>query len=293
MDLVDYLRKEIRKSGYPLEIEISSMLDGKWEDVISTDSYYDSDEGKTRDIDINARRYYDFLDASLILLVNLTIECKKSENSAWVFFSRPFRYDISEIDGQYIDQIQALTNFDNTINMELILSSSRLHYSRIRKAARCFAEFHYQGKKTEISGKKEIFEAENQLKKYVSYVNEKTLKGNVSTDMNFIELQFPCIVFDGEMFEAQIKGNSLGLKKVQHLLLSTSQPSPYSEWDRSFLIDVVHKDYFKTFLREIEDSTKSLRLAVKKKASKISENIENIRQSLPSKRADEPTTRRR
>lgn len=293
MDLVDHLRKEIRKSGYPLEIEISSMLDGKWEDVISTDSYYDSDEDKTRDIDINARRYYDFLNYSLILTVNLTIECKKSENSAWIFFSRPFRYDIFEIDGQYIDQIQALTSFDNTMNMELILPSSRFHYSHIRKAARCFAEFHYQGKKTEISGKKEIFEAENQLKKYVSYINEKIFKGNVPTGMDFIELQFPCIVFDGELFEAQIKGKGISLKKVQHLLLSTSQPSPYSEWNKSFLIDVVHKDYFKTFLREIEDSTKSLRLAVKRKAFKISENTDHIRQSLPPKRADEPIIRRR
>jgi hypothetical protein len=282
MGLVDYLRKEIRKSGYPLEIETSSMLDRKWDEVINTDSYYDSDERKTRDIDINARRYYNFLSGSLLLIINLTIECKKSENSAWVFFSRPFKYSLFEIDGQYVDQMQVLTkNFDSIMNMELILSTSRLHYSRIKKAARFFAEFHYQGKKSEDDGKKEIFEAENQLKKYISYTNEKVLKGNVPVT---IEFQFPCIVFDGEMFEAQIRGKSLNLKKVEHVLLSTSQPSQYSEWDRGFLIDVVHKSYFKPFLADIDSSAKSLRVAVRTKAIKISENISNTQQSLPQKR---------
>jgi len=283
MGLVDYLRKEIRKSGYPLEIEISSMLDKKWEEVVNTDSYYDNDEGKTRDIDISARRYYEFLSGSLLLTVNLTVECKKSENSAWVFFSRPFKYGLFEVDGQYVDGIQALTkNLDNTTNMELILSASKLHYSRIKKAARCFAEFHYQGKKSENDGKKEIFEAENQIKKYISYTNEKILTGNAPVTIDF---HFPCIVFDGEMFEAQIRGKRLTLKKVQHVLLSASQPSQYSQWDRAFLIDIVHKSFFKPFLIDIDNSIKSLKAAVKRKATKIADNIDNTQQSLPQKRS--------
>ncbi len=282
MSLNSYLRKEIRKSGYPLEIEISSMLDGKWEDVINTDSYYDSDEGKTRDVDINARRYYDF-HRSFLFTVNLTIECKKSENSAWVFFSRPFKYSPFEVDGHYVDGMQTLTkNFDITTNMELIVSASKLHYSRIRKVAPCFAEFHYQGKKSENDGKKEIFEAENQLKKYISYTAEQVLTGNVPA---FTEFTFPCIVFDGEMFEAQIKGGRLKLQKIQHVLLPTSQPSKYCQYDRSFLIDVVHKSFFKAFLREIDNSAKSLRDAAKRKETVILDNLDKIEQSLPQKRA--------
>ena len=83
MSLKEYLKKEIRKSGYPLEIEVSYMLDGKFGEIINTDSYYDSDENKTRDIDINAYRIYEFLRGSLLFTANLTVECKKSENSAW------------------------------------------------------------------------------------------------------------------------------------------------------------------------------------------------------------------
>jgi hypothetical protein len=278
MGLIDYLKKEIKKSGYPLEIEISSMLDKRWDEVINTDSYYDSDEGKTRDIDINAYRIFDFLNGSLVFTANLTIECKKSESSAWVFFTRPFKYNFTSISGQYIDGLQVLTkNLDSSINMELILSSSKLHYSRLRKVAACFAEFPFQGKKSESYGKKEIFEAMTQLKKYITYTNEKILKTNIPVT---IDVYFPCIVFDGQIFEAQIKGEMLRLKRTEHILLTTSQPSPYSIWDLRFMIDVVSKSYFQNFLSEIDDSIKSIQQVIKRKAKKILASIANMEESL-------------
>lgn len=44
----------VNKSGYPLEMEVSALLDDKWE-VENTSYYYDFDENKGRDIDIVAR----------------------------------------------------------------------------------------------------------------------------------------------------------------------------------------------------------------------------------------------
>lgn len=80
---IEYLKKEIKKTGYPLEIEISSILDRGWT-VLNTDSYFDRDDGKLRDIDIRAEKTYDAC-MPLFLSTSLVVECKKSEDFAWVF----------------------------------------------------------------------------------------------------------------------------------------------------------------------------------------------------------------
>jgi len=86
------------------------------------------------------------------------------------------------------------------------------------------------------------------------------------------------------MFEAYVKGRKLNLKRTVHVLLSTSQPSQYSTWDLGFLIDVVHKNYFETFLEKIDGSIISLQETIKRKARKISANIANMEESLPRRR---------
>ena len=89
MNQIDYLKQKIKKTGYPLEIQISSLLDKKnWGTVQNTCSYFDREEGKLRDIDITVGNFYGPPKiAPLMLFTQLIIECKKSDNFAWVFFN--------------------------------------------------------------------------------------------------------------------------------------------------------------------------------------------------------------
>lgn len=278
MSQIDYLRNMIKQSGYPLEMEISSLLDGKWQEVINTDSYYDENEMKTRDIDIHAYHVFTFKKSPLILDASFTVECKVNHNFAWVFFTRPYSYDYLDTTGQYFDGIQGLTeNLEQRNNMDLVLEDATLHYSRFRKIAVCFAEFPISAKKNE-SGKKEIFEATMQLKKYIGYTNEQLLK---SKEPNSINIQFPCIVFDGEMFEAQVKGDKVNVNKAKHVLLTTYQPSSYSTWDLGFLIDIVHRSYFPRYISQVENSVKSLQQTIEDKKRRILRNIELTQDLLP------------
>lgn len=244
MSLAKHLRREIQKTGYPLEIEISSLLDGKWDKIVNTDSYRDYSENKTRDIDINAYRIVE-TGIGLEFAPHLIIECKKSENLAWVFFMRPLKLEDLDLNGHYLDGLQAKDKkVDNISAMKPILNSSKLHYKRFKRAAVCFSEFYMQGKQNE-SHKKEIFEAETQLKKFIIDKNELTMKSEGYP--LFVDFYFPCIVFDGKMFEATVKNGKTRLKESFHVPLLTSHPSPYSTWDLGFVVDVVHKSYFEKF----------------------------------------------
>jgi hypothetical protein len=52
-DTEEHLKEEILRTGYPLEIEISALLDNEWI-VFNNDSYLDLEESKSREIDIFA-----------------------------------------------------------------------------------------------------------------------------------------------------------------------------------------------------------------------------------------------
>jgi len=287
MNQTDYLKKEIRKTGYPLEIEISSLLDNVWQDVVNTDTYYDKDEGKLRDIDIHA---FDVLVSKKVLPIalhtGLVIECKKDEDFAWVFFSRPFEFNIEDIDGQYVDEVQTLTkNTENYQIMDIILEKTNLHYKSIQRKAVTYNEFYLKGKKASYAKKKrEIFEAQNQLKKYIACLIEQMMKASPQFSVYPIELYFPCIVFDGVMYEAIVKNGGLELEEAKHLVLRTLRRSPYSVFEKSLLIDVVQKSYFKDYLKLVRKDVTSIRRIVRNRAKRIIREIEQVGELLSSSR---------
>lgn len=274
MKEINYLKEKIRKTGYPLEIEISSMLDRKWV-VINTDSYFDSDEGKMRDVDITAWQYLPKKWLPIFVEIGLIIECKKDDNFAWVFFTRPLEFEWEEdICGQYLDQIQILTkNAEATQIKEIISKKTKLHHASMKRVAVAFEQFFMKGKKkTFEKKKKEIFEAENQLKKYISYYLEQCVKARY--DVCRLEMLFPVIVFDGNMYEAVIEKGKVKVSESKHVVLTTSHRTSYSIWEQGFLIDVVHRDYFPNFLKVLDRDVKSFKMVVKRNKLRIEREVE-------------------
>lgn len=278
---IDFLKNEIKKTGYPLEIEISSLLDKEWQTVINTDSYYDRDEQKLRDIDICA---FDDFEAPKNLPITaqarLVVECKKSEDFAWIFFTRPFRFDLVEVAGQYVDEVQIKTkNTENYQVMNMVLGKTGLHYRDLRRHAVAYDEFNLKGKKESFEQKKkEIFEAQNQLKKYVGCYIEQTIESSPTSDLYTIFMSFPCIVFDGSMYEAIVHNGNLRLRESKHLALFTLYRCPYSIFEKCILIDIVNKDYFTEYLKVIRKDVTSLRKQINRDSVKIVEKIDEVRE---------------
>lgn len=99
---MEFIRQEIEKSGFPLEIEVSTMLEEAGWEVRYSKLYFDFDEEKWREIDIVAERRSseDSKGHSIkpyYLNMKLAIECKKSDDTAWVFFPRALRGEDIEV----------------------------------------------------------------------------------------------------------------------------------------------------------------------------------------------------
>lgn len=132
-----YIEDEIQKSGFPLEIEIASILKGNRWGVNYSSPFFDRDDEKWRELDIeaytsssddpqqrsnksinNLAEYTSTIDITPTgvveviqidnkrkdksikpyrLVFDLVIECKKNRGFAWVFFTQPRSKEINDL----------------------------------------------------------------------------------------------------------------------------------------------------------------------------------------------------
>jgi len=272
----DYIREQILKSGFPLEIETYSILEQNNWMAFANDYYFDEDEKKEREIDLTAVPFPEFDNKFNIinrvepfsLDIELAIECKKIDTHAWVFFTWPSTSGLF-YSGQTLDFMQIRTNDFESSLFDVILSppdtGGLLHYSKFDRLARSYVEVKIEG---QDGGRKDIFTACNQLTKFIAYSFQRRVDRLAKDPDHVMIMVFPVIVFDGDLYEATLgeTGNII-LSRRKHILLARHSKLSFAGTDeRSFLIDVVAKGYF-------EDYLKAVRL-----------DIRNIEQSLLSKK---------
>lgn len=270
--LENHLVEEIKKSGYPLEIEISSFLDKDYI-VFNTQYYFDEDLKQGRDIDIYAIPFLNLDDvaddklAPFGLRTEIAIECKKSETHAWVFYTRPLIPPVSRlyVGGQYFDTVPQPQSHVSAIE-GLLFEKNPLHYDSFGKAAIAYQEI----KKLRNSGaqnqtrksRREIFEGVNQLVKFICYEIGQSRETSVMPKNFSILLLFPIIVFDGDLFEVTFESGEPKPERRMHLLLNTHYRSPYSKKVQSYLVDIVHRTYFSEFLKILESDFIQIRKCI-------------------------------
>jgi len=272
----DYIREQILKSGFPLEIETYSILEQNDWLAFANDYYFDEDEKKEREIDLTAIPFPE-IDNKFIIInrvepfsldIELAIECKKIDTHAWVFFTRPSKscYFYS---GQTLDFKQIRTNDFESSLFDVILSppdtGGLLHYSKFDRLAKSYVEVKIEG---QDGGRKDIFTACNQLTKFIAYSFQRRVDRLAKDPDHVMIMVFPVIVFNGNLYEATLdKIGNIVLSQRKHILLARTSRLPFAGAnERSFLIDIVTKGYF-------EDYLKAVRL-----------DIRNIEQSLLSKK---------
>jgi len=291
--LEDHLIEQVKKSGFPLEIEISNILDGKDYIVFNSQYYFDEELQQGRDIDLYAVP----LDSDpliekiskkilpLVLRLELAIECKKSESYAWVFYTRPrIPENIIYMEGQLTTTFPEIKGFSGDSSKWLLEQEClKLHYDRFDRIAVAYDELK-KGKANEKVGahRNEIFEATNQLIKFVNYLNHHTEKNlsELPKDRPKRELMmilFPIIVCDGDMFEVFFKGGEPTLWKTKHVLLSTNRHCPYCKESKSFTIDVVHRSYFEEFIDSIKTPSIKMNKVILEKHKELLSKIKNDR----------------
>lgn len=287
--LRDYLIQEIKKSGYPLEIEVSRLLEKNYL-VLNTEYYFDEEEREERNIDIYAiPRGLPKIDSkqrknTFILQTNMAIECKKSETHAWIFYTRPNSSRWDKITGQYKTTVpkvlvgaRSLSKLPHTFDeaLEHTCLGRGLHHDAPKRIAITYNEIKKQKNKKHGESRRQIFGAVQQLVKFSFYELHrhfdkfpKELEGSIE----MIVMLFPVVVFDGDMFEVYFDTGKPRLRRKNHILLATHNRCPYCQKVGGFLVDIVHYSYFSKFLKTIENDF----LRIGKNTLKMYSKLESI-----------------
>lgn len=234
--------RDLKNSGFPTEIKVTEYLKSKSElnllahnkchwHYINQESYLDGSENKIRSIDLFAIvRWGRILTVKPEenKIIKLYIECKKSDNAKWVFYTKPqslLAYQVVPILDLSIKDLK-YNPFDyvpvsyNTIKPHIGLT----HQIAFRK-------------------NDDFYSAQMQALKAIYYCEKKPQMKDVKT------LIIPVVVFEGGMYRYDVTKEDPEIHEIRYLRY---QSHGIPESPIPLYVDVVHIDFFSEYIKLIE-----------------------------------------
>lgn len=235
------IKDEIKKSGFPLEIDILQIC-SKQGLEFEHHIQYDYKENK-KEIDIYTS-YFEVLKGrnKQATKTSMIIECKKSKNKPWVFFSLGEKKNVDLV-----------FNLDYESGFNVHLAESE-HTSLIGKIKHNLKKNHYFNKEVpQCISYIEAFKKTDYpsdihkgIESVLSFLNYRlsTIPKNF---LIYTEFLYPVIILEGRLFEAAVKGDQIDLEEREHIQLLIKYNL------KTYFIDVIKKEYFDKFLDQVKE----------------------------------------
>ncbi len=241
--LEERILEKISKTGFPLELRVSELLNNIGYYVANNPYYVDLDEDKGREIDLRALKNYDFKIEGTQYFVRhcLLIECKKSSDKPWVIFTSPE----TSYDSEYFDVDCSGADFDSDIqgSLKVFDQLENIHpFCKHKRRGRSF----FEPFKNNLAGET-IFKALiSTAKASIGMRDNKFASGGNS--MCFF---YPIVVFEGKLFEAYLNKGKIEIIETDRLMVSFFYESSRYKNER-FTIPIITEELFGTFLNELD-----------------------------------------
>jgi len=239
----EYIKKEIRKSGFPLEI-VSSIILGKhgWF-VIPHILFYNEETKEYNELDIRASKKTKGIENARDVLI---IQCKKQTEKPWLFFQ------------------QNIAN-QNVLSLNI---TPLFVYGRFEK----YFKKHYYFNKKPCSyhfpsfvskGRPDvILEAVGQVLDALRFFANQELDYIQKCGSKRVSFFYPVIILDGRLFSARVEPDGdIKLDETAYLQLKVTRALEEIEklsWSETMekvlfikdvIIDIVRKEYLEEFLK--------------------------------------------
>lgn len=250
----------ITKSGYPLQTIIANKLRNSFH-CQEEWSFIDSKTNEIRSLDIMAEKYlFDFSKEQPRVrpTLNLLIECKQSE-LPYIFFLSPDKLRTSEypsISGLFHKQITISTNDDPStwslpvihcldLDQDIFLNDSPPNSMTFSKCAR-------SGKEIVLSGTDSYQGLTLPLIKSLQYFDKAETPPKTAYHFD-AHLTFAVGIIDGPMIGVAVKETSHESEFLPWVRVFRHESYEHEDWfqrRKLFAIDIIHKDYFDTFINK-------------------------------------------
>lgn len=229
---IEKIRNYILKTGYPTEIETSNILRRDGWLVGNQWPYTDKETKKVRTVDVLAMKMRMQPPKLGVLLL---IECKKSAEHDWAFYTQEKARAFLPFMATFANIIEILSPL---LGEELMkLSPEEIMVTK-------FAGLHLLDRKIKI-GVLNVIPAEKKKARddFYQATNQmiSALEGLGESMKSFVV--FPTIIFDGDLFEFYQENTETKVNPINHV-----QFLAFREGMTAFLIDIIRKTYFPEYL---------------------------------------------
>lgn len=258
-DLKKKIINDIKKTGFPLELEISKQFTTRGWSVSHSSYYIDRDEHKGREIDlitdIHKSEFIGKNKEYLEVNFSLIIEIKQANEKPWVIF-----------------QTKA-SRFEWVSGFPRIFKSEGFKIKK-HEIARILAKYGSQNKEylgrsfyeafTGNGGRDDIFKALSGTVKALNHFHESCSvhEANGNGD-RLLYLYEPVVVIKGKLFEATLNDNlELNINEVDYSQVNFNYLSPNYE-ERRYVVHIVTSNQLTNFIEVKKQSLKNIFLALK------------------------------
>lgn len=257
-EFIKKIESDIRRSGFPLELHVLNVCSTKNTGRMPSIRY--DHLGEVREIDLLT--FFETIDTSVrgnaILQhtgTDLIIECKKSHEKPWVFFSSP--PFVAKDATPFLKYISDFDLYFSSKNLPSLLAQifPSIKGCLYADAAipKCISYYEAFRAPTPAG---EIYKAIDSVIAYLTHLRQSHAKRREKFG-NFSEFFLPVIVLDGLLFEASVNRDEIEVRPRPHLQLRT-----YHRED-IYTIDVVTRGHFEQFFNEVEHFHKQLVSAIR------------------------------
>lgn len=257
-DLLGKVMESVKKSGFPLQLRVADILQGRGYHVAHSLYFVDRDEGKGREIDLrglfNSSLKADGRDHFVRHCI--LIECKKSARP-WVVFTSPSTtYDPSVVDIAF----RGMSSEDAWPSILELFGErfvSRHPFRGVPRRGRGYFEPILKGgsgSATDAEFGSNIYSALTTVAKAAIEMRDTRFAAERKSICAF----YPIILFEGRLFEAYSGGNHLAVEEVESVIVSFFYRSR-SYADEKFDIPIVRLQALPRLLESLEQATEALR----------------------------------
>jgi hypothetical protein len=252
----------VGRSGYPLQSIVADLCEELEFRTVQEWGFVDKDSGHLRTLDVKAEKYlFDGAHGaearvrpSLVLL----IECKQSQLPYIFFLARhPIRIShFPVLAGLHHNEIALKTDDDRSTYNVGILGALDLesHKFVVDDPEFCssFSKCVRKGKELELSGSEPFLEVVSPLVKALHHFRSAVEPPKTALYFDLF-LALAVAVIDGPMVGIKVKGktNELTFLPWVRTVRHEYWDAPH-RWERgrAFAVDIVHKDFFRTYVEE-------------------------------------------
>jgi len=266
--LEDKIKDDLIKSGFPLELEISNLLEENNWNFSPNEYIVDQETGIQYEMDIRAinSKFSKTNDERFEMrsFLQLIIECKKCEKHPWVFFIRE-RQEFENAS----NLIRHTHNFGinkpyriegNNYGSDQVFFSKNIDYSRLNLFSGNEKSTSYCQAFRKPSMENQIYFAVRSVLRSFDFLSSR-LKESYSKggwDRLYLHTHIPVIVVDDNLFEARMNNGKLEIQESSHIPLIFKIHNMYEINLNQIMINIVKLDYFKQFLSEATEDMEYL-----------------------------------